>query len=219
MLRAAGVVPIIDESIVDLPLDGQVVPEPLGRHVPDAITVGSVSKSLWGGLRVGWLRVPRGRAADMAASRLKLDLGVPVLEQLVAARMLQAAPEILPQQQARLRAGRDVLLAGLREHLPDWRVRVPSGGMALWCALPRPGSTALATAARAYDVALAAGPNFAAGGGLDGWVRLPYVLGHDQLEQVAPRLAQAWADVLAGRVSAGRDDRRGPQPVERRIIA
>ncbi|WP_281965610.1 PLP-dependent aminotransferase family protein [Serinicoccus marinus] len=75
MLRAAGVVPIIDESIVDLPLDGQVVPEPLGRHVPDAITVGSVSKSLWGGLRVGWLRVPRGRAADMAASRLKLDLG------------------------------------------------------------------------------------------------------------------------------------------------
>ncbi|ANS78570.1 Transcriptional regulator, GntR family domain [Serinicoccus hydrothermalis] len=219
MLRAASVVPIIDESIVDLPLDGQPVPEPLGRHVPDAITVGSVSKWLWGGLRVGWLRVPRGRAEDMAASRLKLDLGVPVLEQLVAARMLQASDEILPQQHARLLEGREILLAGLREYLPEWRVRVPKGGMALWCALPHSGSTALATAARAYDVALASGPNFAAGGGLDGWVRLPYVLGRDQLEQVAPRLAQAWADVQAGHVTLAREERGGRQSVARRIIA
>ncbi|WP_238335738.1 PLP-dependent aminotransferase family protein [Serinicoccus kebangsaanensis] len=216
VMRALGVVPIVDESIVDLPLDGQPVPEPLGRHVPDSVTVGSVSKSLWGGLRVGWLRVPRARAEEMAASRLKLDLGVPVLEQLVAARLLQDAPQILARQQARLREGREIVLAGLREHLPDWRVRVPRGGMALWCALPASGSTALATAARRYDVALAAGPNFAAGGGLDGWIRLPYVLSPEQLGQVAPRLALAWADVLAGRVEGGRDA-RGEEA--RRIIA
>ena len=52
-----------------------------------------------------------------------------------------------------------------------------------------------------YDVALAAGPNFASGGGLDRWVRLPYVLPPAQLGEVAPRLAAAWADVEAGRVT------------------
>lgn len=204
-LRTRGVVPVIDESLVDLPLDGQVMPEPLGRHVPDSITVGSASKSLWGGLRVGWMRVPRARMETMAASRLRLDLGVPVLEQLAVASLLDRAEETLVEQRARLREGREVLLRGLAEQLPDWQVRVPGGGMALWCRLPTgSGSTALASAARRYDVALASGPNFAAGGGLDGWVRLPYVLPPDRLAEVAPRVAMAWQDVLSGRVRESR---------------
>lgn len=200
-LRTLGVVPIIDESLVDLPLDDRAMPEPLARHVPDSISVGSTSKSLWGGLRVGWMRVPRARIESMAASRLRLDLGVPVLEQLAVTHLLDRADEILVDQRRRLRESRDLLLAGLHEHLPDWQVTVPQGGMALWCALPSSGSTALATAARRYDVALAAGPNFASGGGLDRWVRLPYVLPPAQLGEVAPRLAAAWADVEAGRVT------------------
>ena len=84
--------------------------------------------------------------------------------------------------------------------------------MALWCALPEVGSTALAVAARAHGVALAAGPNFAPQGGLDGWVRLPYVLGVEQLSLVPERLAAAWADVRSGRV-------RAAAATDRRIIA
>lgn len=204
LLRSTGVVPVIDESLVDLPLDGQEMPEPLGRHAPDSITVGSASKSLWGGLRVGWMRVPRARMETMAASRLRLDLGVPVLEQLAVAHLLDRSEEILVEQRARLREGRELLRHSLGEHLPQWQVRSPGGGMALWCHLPEAGSTALATAARRYDVALAAGPNFAAGGGLDSWVRLPYVLSPDRLLEVAPRLAMAWEDVVSGRVRGGR---------------
>ena len=107
---------------------------------------------------------------------------------------------------------RDALLAGLATHLPTWRVRVPAGGMALWCALPEQGSTALVLAARRYGIALAAGPNFAPRGGLDGWVRLPYSLPAGQVELVPERLAQAWDDVTSGRV-------RAQAATDRRIIA
>ena len=199
-LRAHDVVAVIDESLVDLPLEGQEVPVPLGRHLPTAITVGSASKTFWGGLRVGWLRVPRPRVEEFASSRLRLDLGAAVFEQLVVCHLLDRYDELVAERRASLRTGRDVLLEGLATHLPDWRVRVPAGGMALWCALPRPGSTRLAVAARRHGVVLAAGPTFAPAGGMDGWVRLPYSLQAAQLAGVAERLAAAWDDVVRGRV-------------------
>lgn len=200
VLRSAGVTPIIDESLVDLDLEDGPLPTPLARRLPGAVTVGSASKTLWGGLRIGWLRVPRARTEEFGTSRLRLDLGAPVLEQLATAHLLDRYDELLAERRAQLRAGRDVLVAGLAEHLPGWRVRVPRGGMALWCALPVPGSTALAVAARAHGVVLAAGPNFAPTGGLDGWVRLPYALPADQLARVPALLAAAWDDVVSGRV-------------------
>ncbi|GAA4870590.1 PLP-dependent aminotransferase family protein [Serinicoccus chungangensis] len=219
VLRRHGVVPVVDESQAELALEGQPMPEPLGAHVPTAVTAGSASKSFWGGLRVGWLRVPRSRMDEVAASRLQLDLGVPVLEQLVLGHLLDRADVILHEQQARLRERRDTLLLALRSQLPDWQVRVPAGGMSLWCRLPEGSSTALAAAARRYDVALAAGPNFAAAGGLDGWIRLPFVLPPEQLQEVAARLVLAWEDVVAGRAEVGRRDAadRGERP--RSIIA
>lgn len=216
-LRMAGVSVVVDESLVELALEGQPMPTPLGRLLPAAITVGSASKTLWGGLRVGWVRAPRHRVDELAASRLRLDLGAPVLEQLATAHLLARYDEILADRRAQLRAGRDLLVEGLATHLPQWRVRVPAGGMALWCALPGPGSTALAVAAREHGVALAAGPNFAPAGGLDGWVRLPYSLPAEQLAQVPERLAAAWADVLARR--DGLSDRARRVEADRRIIA
>lgn len=212
VLRGAGVVAVVDESLVDLPLEGQQMPRPLGRHLPSAVTVGSASKTLWGGLRVGWLRAPRGRVGEFASSRLRLDLGAPVMEQLVVTHLLSRYDEVLAERRASLRAGRDALVAGLAHHLPEWRVRVPAGGMALWCALPTQGSTDLVVASRAHGVLLAPGPTFAPTGGMDGWVRLPYSLPAHQLARVPGRLAAAWEDVLRGRV------RRGPER-ERRIIA
>ncbi|SDE02932.1 MocR-like transcription factor YczR [Auraticoccus monumenti] len=207
VLSRARVVPIVDESLVDLALDGQQVPVPLGRLVPDAVTVGSASKSFWGGLRIGWLRAPRARMADVAASRLRLDLGAPVLEQLVAVELLARAEELVAEQRRRLREGRDLLHAAVTAALPDWRVDVPTGGMALWCELPVPRSTALCVAAARHGLRLAAAPNFAVTGGLESWLRLPYSAPADQLAQVAPRLAPAWEEALAD------PSRRGGEPV------
>ncbi|RAD74040.1 PLP-dependent aminotransferase family protein, partial [Burkholderia multivorans] len=117
-LTRSSVVPVIDESLVDLGLDGTAPQTPLGAFAPDAISVGSMSKVFWGGLRIGWMRVPASRMDDAAAVRLTLDLGAPVLEQLVAAELLGADDAILTQMRARLAVARDRLVDDLRALLP-----------------------------------------------------------------------------------------------------
>lgn len=191
-LTRARVVPVIDESPVELTLDDVPVPPPLAAFVPDSVTVGSVSKTYWGGLRIGWMRLPQARVGEMALSRLRLDLGAPVLEQLVVAALMERHEQIIAERRVAYRRGRDLLLAGLREHLPTWQVARPAGGLCLWCELPSARSTALVAAASQYGVSLASGPNFAPQGGLDQWLRLPFTLPQDRLAPVLPRLATAW---------------------------
>src|SRR6266511_3858424 len=60
---------VIDESFVDLPLDGQPVERPVAafdRHAR-VLSIGSMSKPYWGGLRVGWIRAPAPVVARLAA--------------------------------------------------------------------------------------------------------------------------------------------------------
>ncbi|WP_240518515.1 PLP-dependent aminotransferase family protein [Brevibacterium aurantiacum] len=206
MLRRNAIVPIFDESLVELGLDGDPTPTPMAAFVPDSITAGSTSKIFWGGLRVGWLRIPTHRIDSMASTRLSLDLGAPVLEQLVAVELMRDHDAIVDEYRAKLRAARDSLAAQVRSHLPSWEVIVPGGGMALWCRLPEERSGALAIAARNHGLGLVSGPNFAPAGGLDRWIRLPYTVSETDLDQVGSRLAAAWDDALTftDRVPAGR---------------
>lgn len=196
-LRATGTVALADESVVSLHLDDRPAPTPMALHAPDTISIGSASKTFWGGLRVGWLRVPEARLEAVIASRLSLDLGVPVLEQLVATDLLAQAPTLLAQRRAQLRASRDALVDALGSRLPDWRFRTPRGGLVLWCELPEARSTTLAGCAARHGVALAPGPAFAPEGGLDRFVRLPYVHSPEVMHEAVERLAQAWSQAQA----------------------
>ena len=120
---------VIDESMVALALDGQELPAPFASYAPDAISVGSLSKPYWGGLRIGWLRIPEARVDAFFRARLSLDLGAPLLEQLVATELVNAGSELLDHRREQLRASRDAALAAIAEHLPDWRVSRPGGGL------------------------------------------------------------------------------------------
>lgn len=206
MLRRNRVVAIFDESLAELGLDGEPTPTPMAAFVPDSITVGSTSKIFWGGLRVGWMRIPSHRIDQVAATRLCLDLGAPVLEQLVAVELMREHDMIVGEYRTRLRAARDSLAQQVRTHLPSWQLVVPGGGMALWCRLPEDRSGALAIAARRHGLSLVSGPNFAPAGGLDRWIRLPYTVPEAQLDEVGPRLAAAWDEALSfsGRLPPGR---------------
>ena len=88
-LRRGHVTPIVDESHVMLALEGQQMPRPFAAYAPDTITVGSASKAFWGGLRVGWVRAPLDLMEQLTRSRVTLDLGVPVMEQLATVRLLE----------------------------------------------------------------------------------------------------------------------------------
>lgn len=201
LLGRHDAVPVVDEAHHLLGLDGSAPGTPFAALAKDAVCVGSASKSIWGGLRLGWIRAPHALVDRLTRARVGLDLGVPVLEQLVLTRLLTGDLEpVLRGQRARLREQRDAMAGALAEHLPDWEFRQPTGGMALWCRLPVAGATALSTEAEQHGVLLAPGPSFAPEGGLDRYVRLPYAIAAPQLVEAVRRIADAWAVVTSGRV-------------------
>ena len=51
------------------------------------ITIGSLSKAVWGGLRIGWVRADPLLVRRLATARASLDMASPVFEQLVATKI------------------------------------------------------------------------------------------------------------------------------------
>ena len=202
-LRGSRTLAVVDEAHQALALDEVDMPRPFASYSPDAITIGSASKCFWGGLRLGWLRAPLDQMERLLTARTGLDLGAPVLEQLVLTHLLTDTQGIREAHLARLRDQRDALVGAVRAELPEWRFRVPAGGLVLWCELPAPLGTALTAEAERQGVVLAPGPVFAVEGGLDRFVRLPWTRPADELVEAVRRLAAGWAQVRETTVARG----------------
>jgi DNA-binding transcriptional MocR family regulator len=188
---------VVDESFVDLALDGQPAQPPVAvfdRHAR-VLSVGGMSKLFWGGIRVGWIRATPPLVARLAAARVSVDLASPVLEQLIAARLLAHGDRVVGARRTELRARRQTLAATLRAELPGWRFRLPAGGVCLWVELDAPVASALARAAEDVGVRLTAGPQFGVDGTMERFVRLPYTLPEPDLVEVVRRLVKARAAV------------------------
>jgi DNA-binding transcriptional MocR family regulator len=189
---------IVDETITDMWLD-ETVPPPLAASMTSRsdlmLTVGSMSKSCWGGLRIGWIRAERSALTTIGALRPAIDMGTPIVEQLAAARLLGLADELLPERREILRARRALLLALLDEHLPDWRPDPGKGGMSLWVRLPAPMSSALSAAASRMGLEIPPGPRFGVDGTLERFIRVPYTLPDEQLTEAIELLARAWRSI------------------------
>ncbi len=199
-LEQSGTVAVVDETLVDLGLDGQP-PAPLAAvaRPGTVVTVGSLSKSVWGGLRVGWLRAEADDVRRLAAAAGHSQLSGPVLEQLAACHLLDAEADVLAVRRATLRTARDALVSALGRTLPDWEVRSPAGGLVLWCRLPGRWSSALVTAAEPAGLALAAGPRFGTGHAFEDRLRLPYTQPVALLERAVGLLAEVVADLRPDR--------------------
>ena len=193
VLGRARSVPVIDETLAELALDAAgSMPEPFAAHLPRSVTVGSASKTFWGGLRIGWVRAPASLMPVLLQQRLMLDLGAPVVEQLALRRLLADREALVAERRTSLLISRDALVKALAARLPDWQVTVPGGGLSLWCELPEALSTAVTVAAEAEGLVLASGPQFAVEGGLERWLRLPFTHAPEVLTDAVDRLARAW---------------------------
>jgi len=193
-LHQGRVVTVVDETLVDMVIDDVPMPASMAVHASDCVLIGSASKSFWGGLRIGWIRAPHARAGEVIAARLSLDLGAPLVEQLALTHLMDQREEVLRFHRDRLRTSREALAAGLRDLLPDWRFTTPSGGLALWCELPEPSSTAVAAAASGHGVLLAPGPSFTADGTHERFLRVPYSRPAEEMRRVVEHLAVAWSE-------------------------
>ncbi|MCG5434353.1 PLP-dependent aminotransferase family protein [Mycobacterium sp. MYCO198283] len=199
---------VVDETMTDMWLTDPV-PAPVaaaGRRHDLMLTVGSMSKSFWGGLRIGWIRGERSTVATLAALRPSVDMGTPIVEQLAAARLLAVADDVLPDRRALLRRRRDLLLSLLATHLPQWRPVAGgvTGGMSLWLRLPAPNSSALSAAASRLGLEIPPGPRFGVDGTLERFIRVPYTLPEPQLTEAVELLAHAWRTVTGSCGPQGR---------------
>lgn len=106
---------------------------------PDHVLyAGSASKTLAPGLRLGWLVVPDRLVDAVAAAKLDLDRGSPVIDQLTFADFLVRGEfdRHLRRMRPVYRRRRDVLLSALADRLPDLQPAGVSAGIHLITWLP-----------------------------------------------------------------------------------
>ncbi|MGQ0839374.1 MocR-like transcription factor YczR [Actinokineospora sp.] len=205
VLRRARTPVVVDETMVELDFVGDPPPPMAAFAAGLVITVGSASKSHWGGLRLGWVRASAEVIQRLAAARNAFDLGSPVFEQLVLAELYTDPEPMLRERRAATADLRDVLVGALRTHCPDWTFQVPDGGLSVWCALPAPIGTRIAVGAQNFGVRVVPGARFGVYGGLERWLRLPYTLPAPQLVEAVRRLSLVARSVTGSAGSVGSD--------------
>ncbi|MHA7240091.1 MocR-like transcription factor YczR [Arthrobacter sp. TMS1-12-1] len=186
---------VADETMAELHIDGGPLP-PLAAFGP-AVLVGSMGKTVWGGLRIGWIRADEGLIHRLLQSRYAQDLGTPILEQLIALEMLGTYDELLLLRSRQLAEGRDHLEVLLREALPAWEVPQVAGGLCTWVNLGAPVSSQLALAARDRGLLLGAGPRFGMDGVFERFLRIPFSYPPEDTRRAVGILSSAWRSLDA----------------------
>ena len=123
LVRAAAEagVPLLDDEVLsDLGFPGVPAPPPLAAYADGVISVGSLSKSVWGGLRIGWVRAAEPLIARLARLLAVYDLGGNVPAQLAAAELL---PQLDALCRGRPRCGRHATITCA----PSWPGCCPAG--------------------------------------------------------------------------------------------
>jgi len=192
-----GTLFVDDMTLAELPLDGSPPPPPLAALAPrqaNLVSVGSLSKLYWGGLRTGWIRASPGLIARAAAAKAAADLGSAAFPQAITAALLNDAhDDIVAWRREWLRARHAALGGALRAALPGWTWPEPAGGLTLWV---RTGgdSSAFAQAALRQRVAVVPGRLLSASGDATGageYLRLAFTQDPDVLARAVPALASA----------------------------
>jgi DNA-binding transcriptional MocR family regulator len=198
LLADAGVLPIVDETVAELDFGESDPALPFAAVSDDVVCIGSLSKVLWGGFRVGWLRSPPRLVDVVRRQSESLSLGPSALDQLVATTYLENPAPIHSAVIERMRRARTAWHAALADRLPDWQVPTPTGGLALWITLPSRLSTELALAARSHGLTLAPGPRFSPDRTHTNRIRLPLTLPPAVIDEAAVRLEAAWFSAREG---------------------
>ncbi|MGH3860921.1 PLP-dependent aminotransferase family protein [Actinokineospora sp.] len=189
----AGVPVVEDDVLAGLGFAGEP-PPPLAAaaHNGHVITVGSLSKIVWGGLRVGWLRASAATVGKLARLKAMHDLGSDVVSQLVAVELVPEIDRLSRERADVLRQRHDSLCAFLAERLPDWRFQRAQGGQTLWVELPGVDSGCFVQHALRFGVGLLPGTVFDSRDAGRAHLRVPFLAPHDRMDLATARLVEAW---------------------------
>ncbi|NGO47248.1 aminotransferase-like domain-containing protein [Streptomyces ureilyticus] len=198
-----------DDPYSELRFRGEHVPRiaSLSEAADRTVLLGSLSKVLAPGMRLGWLHAPPGLRHVCTLSKQALDLHTSAVDQAAAARYLTEHDLDSRLVHARATYGErcDVLLDELSQVLPSGSTwSRPEGGMFVWVRLPRGfDATALLPDAVANGVAYVPGAPFFAGPGDPATLRMSFAT-HDpaRIRVGVRRLAQVFTQPGGGIIPA-----------------
>ena len=196
LIERHQVVMIDDRAEVELTIGEERPPSPIATHAPEApiLTVGSMSKLFWGGLRVGWIRAPIPLVSRLTGFKAVLDLGSSLPGQVVATHLLRDVEAVRRERRQTIVPRFQLLEDLLSELLPSWSWTRPKGGLLLWVRLPSGSARELAVEARRLGVAILPGPTMSPDLSFDNHVRLTISRPPEVLAEGIRRLAAAWDD-------------------------
>lgn len=188
-------IPVLEDSAHTVPGAGE--PRPIAGFGGPVISVGSLAKIVWPGLRLGWVRADLATIARLGRYKALADLGTPILDQALAIRLLPDLPDLghtRARETRRLeRLGHVTAL--LCRYLPEWTWREPDGGSVIWVRLPLQDASAFAQVALRHGVEVIAGSASDPNADHDSFVRLGFGYPLDTLDEMVHRLRQAWTEI------------------------
>ncbi len=199
----AGLPIIEDNPYGDLWFD-EAPPLPLTARNPEGcVYLGSFSKILAPGLRLGFLVAPKAIYPKLLQAKQAVDLHTPIFTQRMVSAVMKDdfLARHVPTIRALYKRQRDAMVTALRREMAglDVSFNVPAGGMFLWLRMPAGIDTvALLPHAVERNVAFVPGAPFYAGQGDPRTLRLSFVTASvEQIDTAIGALAATLRDALA----------------------
>jgi len=187
-----GILIVEDNTLSELALDGSP-PLPMASRITEpVITIGSMSKLFWGGLRIGWIRTSEELMSRLARLKLVFDHGSSIPSQLLAMSLLGRVDEVRRDRRRQSQERLTLLTELLGEQIPDWKWHPPAGGLSLWVQMSLGNSLEFSQFARQFGVGLIPGTMASPGLAHGDRLRIPFVHEPAVLDMGVGRLSAAW---------------------------
>ena len=191
----AGLLVLEDDPYGALSYSGEQLPTLLSMHPDGVVHMGSFSKVLAPGLRVGYLIAPELLHRKLVQAKQAADLHTPSFTQRIVYEAIKDGflDEHIPRIRTLYASQCKVMLDALQRHFPSsvsWNQ--PEGGMFIWVKLPQGiDSTVLLEKAIAQNVAFVPGAPFFANEPQTNTFRLSFVtVPEEKIEEGVARLGK-----------------------------
>ena len=185
---AAGWLVVADETMRPLHLAGDAVAS-LAAADHRVIVVSSLSKTVWGGLHLGWVRAPAGVTRQLRSAAAAMGAGPSALDQIITAQLLPSLDSVIQRRTRLLTENLRHLEHRLRGIGPaKLRWHSPAGGVTLWLDLHPRSSHEVVRACARLGVLLEPASTYAINGRDDRHLRIPFTVAPSTLDRVADAL-------------------------------
>lgn len=200
LLDEKGIILIEDEAYRYLDFEGKVYPSVSSFREKRDLTfvLGSFSKILSPGFRLGWVVVPEIYRSLFTAVKQGNDLNSNQFSQVVVSKLLDVMDwnGHLRSIQTYYSEKKETLVFLLRKYLPEAKFSRPEGGMFLWVEYPKVSNKELMEGCLASGVAMVPGSEFSPASRSSSNFRMNFsFLEKEEMEEGVKRIRKVYRDI------------------------